>query len=120
MTGPELGVLLGGITAIAAVNWWFFKAEARSANVAPGPITVVVRGGYSPQTIRIKSGAPARVIFDRQETDSCSEEIVFPDFGIRKFLPPNEQTTIELPAAQPGTYDFMCGMSMMRGRVVVE
>ncbi len=29
MTGAEWAVLIGGVIAIAAVNWWFFWAERR-------------------------------------------------------------------------------------------
>jgi len=60
------------------------------------------------------------LVFDRQETSGCSEEIVFPDFNIRRFLPANERTVIELTPASPATYEFTCGMSMLHGRVVAE
>jgi plastocyanin domain-containing protein len=45
---------------------------------------------------------------------------VFSDFGIRRFLPAFKQTALEIEPTQPGTYEFTCGMSMMRGRVVAE
>jgi plastocyanin domain-containing protein len=117
-------VLAGGLVLIAAVNWWFFLAEGGVATAAARAgtqaVTVTVRGGYSPATVRVKSGQKVRLVFDRQETDPCSEEIVFSDFGIRRFLPAFKQTTVEIQPQQPGTYEFTCGMSMMRGRVVAE
>jgi plastocyanin domain-containing protein len=61
-----------------------------------------------------------RLVFDRQETSGCSEEVVFPDFGIRKFLPAHRQTTIEITPERAGSYEFTCGMSMLRGRLTVE
>lgn len=118
MTGAEWGVLAGGMTAIAAVNWWFFGAQERG--VQGQQVTIEVKGGYSPATIRVKAGEPVRLIFDRQETNSCSEEVVFPDFSVRRFLPPNEKTVVELRPEKPGTYEFTCGMSMLRGRIVAE
>lgn len=124
MTPTEWTVLIGGLVAIAAVNWWFFLAEGgvgtavSSAGVQE--VTVTVRGGYSPATVRVKSGQKVRLVFDRQETNPCSEEIVFSDFGIRRFLPAFKQTTLEIEPKQPGTYEFTCGMSMMRGRLVAE
>jgi plastocyanin domain-containing protein len=125
MTGIEFGVIAGGAVAIGAVNWWFFMAgqTASLAKVGTGggqEVEVVVRGGYSPSTIRAHTGAPLRLVFDRQETSGCSEEVVFPDFGIRKFLPANTRTTVEIKPEKPGTYEFTCGMSMLRGRIVVE
>ena len=65
-------------------------------------------------------GAPVRLVFDRQETSGCSEEVVFPDFGIRKFLPTGQKTTIEVTPPTAGRYAFTCGMSMLRGTLVAE
>src|SRR4051812_2226766 len=124
-------VLLGGLAAIGWVNWYFFVASRRSSQVAsaqtptapgdgPSTVTVVVDGGYDPATIRVRAGAPVRLVFDRRDTSSCSEEIVFPDFGVRKYLPTGQRTVIEVTPPTPGTYDFMCGMSMLRGRLVAE
>jgi plastocyanin domain-containing protein len=118
--------IAGGLAAIAWVNWYFFLAERRSAlaTVSAGAAvqqqTIVVKGGYVPALVRVKAGIPVRLVFDRQETSGCSEEVVFPDFGVRRFLPAFRQTTIELPAPGAGRYDFMCGMSMLRGTLVAE
>jgi plastocyanin domain-containing protein len=40
--------------------------------------------------------------------------------GIRRFLKPFAQTTVDLPPLKPGTYDFTCGMRMLHGRLEVE
>lgn len=124
----EWVVLAAGVAAIGWLNWYFFLANRgtvvarRAADTASGmaEVTVVVAGGYSPATIRAKVGQPLRIVFDRQETSSCSEEIVFPDFGIRKFLPAFEKTTIDVTPATPGRYDFTCGMSMLHGTLIAE
>jgi plastocyanin domain-containing protein len=118
-------VIIAGLAAIAWVNWYFFFAErtAAIANTVEGgrqEVTVVVRGGYEPSTIRVKAGRPVRLAFDRQETSSCSEEIVFPDFNVRKFLPAHQRTIIELTPPKAGTYEFSCGMSMLHGRLVAD
>lgn len=118
-------VIAAGLAAILWVVWYFFLAErgaATAATAAGGAqeVTVTVRGGYDPATIRVKAGAPVRLVFDRQETSGCSEEVVFGDFGIRRFLPAHQKTAIELTPATPGTYEFTCGMSMLRGRLVAE
>jgi plastocyanin domain-containing protein len=127
VTPIEWVVLVFGIAAVAWVNWYFFFAERGAvvagapAEVGPGgvaEVTVVVSGGYSPATVRVRAGRPVRLLFDRQETAGCSEEVVFPDFGIRKFLPPLRKTAVELTPPRPGSYEFTCGMSMLRGRLV--
>ena len=118
-------VILAGLAAVGWVNWYFFFAE-RSAAVAVATaggvqeVAIVVDGGYEPGTIRVKAGAPVRLVFDRRETNSCSEEVVFGDFGVRKFLPAFAKTTVELTPPRPGTYEFTCGMSMLRGKLVAE
>lgn len=119
-------VIVAGLAAIGWVNWYFFVA-ARHAGatvaVAAGKVAevrIAVRGGYDPATVRVKAGAPVRLVFDRQETSGCSEEVVFPAFGIRKFLPTGQPTSIEITPPSPGRYEFMCGMSMLRGAVVAE
>jgi plastocyanin domain-containing protein len=118
-------VIATGVAAIAWVTWYFFAAEGPAASAAGAAggtqeITVAVRGGYDPATIRVRAGRPVRLVFDRQETSGCSEEVVFGDFGIRRFLPPHQKTVVEITPATPGTYEFTCGMSMLRGRVVAE
>lgn len=128
MTPVEWAVLAGGTAAIAWVNWYFFLAERGSAVTAGvseeggsvPEVTVVVQGGYQPATVRAKAGQRVRLVFDRQETSGCSEEIVFPDFGIKKFLPAFQKTTLEVTPPKPGRYEFTCGMSMLRGTLVAE
>jgi plastocyanin domain-containing protein len=125
MTIGEWLVVLSGLAAIVLVNWWFLFAERQTLVVAPGAadvedVTILVRGGYQPSRIRVRAGRPVRLIFDRQESASCSDEVVFPAFGIRRFLPPFEKTAIEILPEQRGTYDFTCGMSMLHGTLEAE
>ena len=125
MTASEWLVASGSVVAIGAVYWWFFVAgrHAEAATVSASGMqeaTIVVRGGYEPARVAVRAGRPIRLVFDRQEAAGCSEEIVFPAFSLRRFLPPFQRTTIEIPPQKPGHYDFTCGMSMLRGRLDVE
>jgi plastocyanin domain-containing protein len=125
MSAADLLVVAGGVAAIAWVNWYFFLAGRSSASAALAgggvqEVTIGVRGGYDPAVVRLKRGVPARLVFDRQETSSCSEEVVIPAFGIRRFLPAHQKTPVELTPETAGTYEFTCGMSMLRGRLTVE
>lgn len=121
----ELLVLTGGVAAIIWVNWYFLVAGrgggmAAAVHGGVQEIEVQVEGGYSPSTIRVRKGTPVRIVFDRTESSSCSEEVVFPDFGVRRYLPAHEQTTVELEPEEAGEYEFTCGMGMLRGRLIVE
>ncbi len=138
MTTVDWLVLLAAIVTIALVNWYFFAAGRNSVAVAsaaasqPGAdgipasaapaadVTITVQGGYDPRIVRTKAGQPVRLVFDRRESSSCTEEVVFPDFGIRKFLPAFTKTTVEITPPAPGRYAFTCGMSMLRGELVAE
>jgi plastocyanin domain-containing protein len=125
MSSTDWLVVLGGLGAIVWVNWYFFLAGRTPVTAATGAggvqqVEVAVRGGYAPATVRVARGRPVRLVFDRQEASGCSEEVVLPDFGIRKFLPPHERTTIEFTPAEVGSFEFTCGMGMLRGRLVVE
>ncbi len=79
----------------------------------------MVRGGYTPAAVRVGGGRPVRLVFDRQETSGCSVEVVLPEFGVRRFLPPFQRTAIDFTPRQPGDYEFTCGMGMLRGRLIV-
>jgi plastocyanin domain-containing protein len=125
MTSVDWLVVAVGIAAIVWVNWYFFVAEAGAVEASLGgsgvqEIGIEVKGGYSPATIRVRRGVPVRLVFDRQETSSCSEEVVLGDFGIRRFLPAFQKTTVELTPTEAGSFAFTCGMGMLHGRLEVE
>jgi plastocyanin domain-containing protein len=125
MTLVKLFVLIGGLAAIAWVNWYFFLARRTAVSAAPDgsgtqQVEIAVAGGYSPAEVRVQAGRSVRLVFDRRETNPCSEEVVIPDFGIRRFLPPNQKTAVEFTPTRPGSYEFTCGMGMLRGKVVAE
>jgi plastocyanin domain-containing protein len=120
MNATNIIVITAGLAAIGWVNWYFFLAGRSTVAAIAQDVTVVVRGGYSPAVIRAAAGKPLRITFDRQETSGCSEEIVFPDFGLKRFLPANTATPIEITPPKAGTYEFTCGMGMLHGRVIAE
>jgi plastocyanin domain-containing protein len=124
MSGNEWLVVAGGLAAIVWVNWYFLVAGRTRVGVAAvsgsREVLITVDGGYEPATIRVPAGQPVRLLFDRRDTSSCSEEVVFPDFGIRQFLPTGKTTPIDITPPKPGKYEFMCGMSMLHGTVIAE
>jgi len=61
-----------------------------------------------------------RLDFYRDETTSCSEEVIFGDFGIARALPAYQTTPIEFTPDKAGEFTFHCGMNMLHGKLVVE
>lgn len=124
MDTTEILVVIGGIGLIIFVLWYFFgEREAASAELSEGgmqEIKVTVKGGYSPDVIVVKENLPVRLNFYRDETSSCSEQVVFGDFGIVKDLPAFKTTPIEFTPDKTGEFTFACGMNMLRGKLIVE
>ena len=125
MDTSQIFVTMGGALAIMGVVWFFFlgdRTRTRAASIAGGvqEVTVVVKGGYSPDTIVVEKNRPVRLNFDREETSSCSDTVVFGDFGISKPLPAFKTTPVEFTPTFAGEFVFTCGMNMLRGRLIVE
>jgi plastocyanin domain-containing protein len=124
MDTPQIIVTVTGIAAIVFVLWYFFGARERTLAAVDASgvqtVRVTVKGGYDPDTIVVQQGRPVRLEFFRDETSSCSEEVVFGDFGIARKLPAHQITAIELTPDRTGAFTFTCGMNMMRGQLIVE
>ena len=125
MDTAEIWVTLGGLAAIAGVIWYFFLGERRQVRAATGAegvqeIQVLVKGGYEPDVIVVEKDRPVRLDFFRDETASCSDTVVFGDFGIARPLPAFKTTPIEFTPAKAGEFTFTCGMNMLRGKLIVE
>jgi hypothetical protein len=80
-------------------------------------VDIVVDGGYRPATIHARSGVPIRLIFDRQDVDSCSERVVFSRPRLDRFLSATTATVVDLPGQAAGEVRFTCGMGRYRGRI---
>jgi P-type Cu+ transporter len=123
VTPTQLWVSFAGLAAIGGVNWYFF-APARAVVATPsrGPqkVRVTVDGGYSPALIEVQVGRPVTLEFERRDQGTCTEEVVLPDFGIRRYLPSGSTTAIQFTPERPGTYEFACGMGMVRGTLRVR
>jgi plastocyanin domain-containing protein len=81
---------------------------------------VLVKGGYTPDTIIVRHGRPVRINFRREETAGCSDKVVFADFQKSVDLPTGQLVPVELMPKEQGEYPFACPMGMFRGRLIVE
>ena len=88
-----------------------FDADGRQV------VDVVVDRGYHPEVIIARADVPLRLVFRRDDTDSCSERVVFSSPHLDRRLAVTGPTTIDLPAQPPGEIRFTCGMGRYRGRI---
>ncbi|SNC77707.1 Cupredoxin-like domain-containing protein [Hymenobacter gelipurpurascens] len=125
MDTAEIIVTLTGLGLAAFVIWYFFfsarqTASAVSSSSGVQQVDITVKGGYSPDVIEVERGKPVQLSFYRDEENTCSEELLLPDFSIRRDLPAFKTTLVELLPQQAGTFTFTCGMGMLRGSLVVK
>lgn len=125
MDGMDFTIIAIAAALIVLVNWYFLGRSRAAAVAAVGPgqvaeFTIRVEGGYAPNVIEVPRGSRVRLTFDRQEDNPCSEEVVVPDFGIRRDLPAFARTVVEFTADAAGPHQFACGMGMLRGTIVVK
>jgi Cu+-exporting ATPase len=119
----EVIVTVGGALLSAALGWFFFGPKtARRAELRGNvqEVEITVKGGYSPDLIRVREGVPVRLVFDRQESSDCSSRVVFPDFHVSKSLAAFGKTAVEFTPDRSGEFGFACGMSMLHGTMLVE
>ena len=123
---PDRWIVLGlGLGLIAFIVWFFWlkrTSGVRAAQVSSGyqEAMILVKGGYTPDTIVVRHGKPVRLNFRREETAACSEKVIFADFGKSAELPTGETVPIEFLPEKPGEYEFTCQMGMLRGKLIVE
>ena len=80
----------------------------------------VTEKGYEPAKLTVRTGQSARITFLRTTDKTCGTEVVFPSLNIRRPLPLNEPVVIEFTPRDSGEIGFVCGMNMLRGKLVVE
>ena len=125
MTVDRWIVLASGLGLIGLIVWFFWLK--RAAGVRAGvrssgyqEAMILVKGGYTPDTIVVQHGRPVRLHFRREETAGCSDKVIFADFGKSADLPTGETISVELLPDKPGEHVFACPMGMFRGRLIVE
>jgi plastocyanin domain-containing protein len=122
-TPDRIAAVVGGVAALVFL-WVFFFGRKRPAVAARDTgegdeVRVVVAGGYSPDRILARRGRPLRLIFDRREDNPCSDEVVLPEWGIRRALPAFAETPVEIVPQRAGEFSFSCGMNMLHGAIEV-
>lgn len=125
MTPVQIFITLGGIALSLFIAWFFWLAPKGQTRVNAGvggvqEVAITVKGGYTPDIIVVKAGQPLLMRFTRQESSTCSEMVLFPDFNQSAKLPEGQEVTVEFTPDKPGEYGFQCQMGMLRGKLIVE
>lgn len=125
MTPDRLFVTVLGLSLIAFIVWFFWLKRAKGTVAAVTSsgyqeVMVLVKGGYTPDTIVLRKGKPARLNFRREESASCSEMVLLPDFGKSAHLPQGQTVPLEFMPDKEGEFEFACQMGMLRGKLVVQ
>ncbi|MFQ6004474.1 MAG: cupredoxin domain-containing protein [Woeseia sp.] len=125
MTPDRIFVTVLGFALIAFIAWFFWLKKAKGTRAAltgsgQQEAMILVKGGYTPDVIVVERGKPVRLNFRREETASCSEMVLFPDFDKSAELPTGETVPVEFLPKDPGEFEFTCQMGMLRGKLIVE
>jgi len=74
--------------------------------------------GYSPNVIFVKKDIPVRWIINVKQMSGCTDEIILPEYNIKKTLQYGENV-IEFIPKRLGDIKFSCWMQMVWGKFVV-
>lgn len=113
----EIAVTVGGVTLIGLIYWFFFMKREEIA-AASRFVRITVDGGYTPQTLKAEVGKEITLTFIRKDPSPCLEEVILSDFGVRRYLPLNEEVEIKIRPTEKRDYSFSCGMNMFRGKII--
>lgn len=98
----------------------WFKKDSQVDPVGDQVVKITVNGGYSPSTIKLKAGVPAKLIFTRTSDQGCLGTVQSADLNFKAALPLNQPVTVRVTPDHTGDYGFACAMDMFKGKVVVE
>ena len=120
MSADKIIVILISLFGIGFTYWFFLMRKEEMVSVNSDSVDITVDGGYKPEVISIPKGKTTKINFFRKDPSSCLEEVILSDFKIKKFLPLNQEVTVEITPDKTGEYRFECGMNMFHGKIRVS
>ena len=112
-------VWLGCTLSLSAFVGVAAESTIAKPRVQTAKIEITTKG-YQPTSLKLRRSVRARVTFLRTTDATCAKEIVLPDLSIRRALPLNEPVVVVFTPTRSGAFTFVCGMNMMRGRLIVQ
>lgn len=125
MTWDQILVTVVGFLLICMIVKYFWIKEKKNLSAIPlidgiQKIHIIVKGGYTPDMIVVKRDHPVELTFRREETSSCSEMVLLPDFEKSVKLPEGQDVKVKFTPHQVGEFEFACQMGMLRGKLIVN
>jgi len=125
MTPDRILVTVFGFVLIVFIVWFFWMKKDKGTRASTShsgyqEALILVKGGYTPDVVLVSKDQPVRLNFHREETATCSEMVMLPDFDKSAHLPTGETVPIEFIPRETGEFEFTCQMGMLRGKLIVE
>lgn len=106
---------------------FIYRVAPGSGLVTQGPkvpagavLVNVSSSGFEPAHIPAKVGQPLKLAFFRADAQNCAQEVVFPELGIQRALPPGQTVVVDVTPRRSGSLAFSCGMKMLHGELLVR
>jgi len=104
------------ISAVGALTGCAGKAaQALSGTIAMS----VTENGFEPADIKLKKGAPVKLMITRKTDQTCAKAIVIDDYNIHTMLPLNTAVAVSFTPTKSGQLRYGCAMDKMVGGVFV-
>jgi RND family efflux transporter MFP subunit len=94
-------------------------AQTDSKALQTAKVTVT-KDGFEPSKVTLRAGRPARLTFVRTTDQTCATEVAVPSLKIKRPLPLNKPVDIEFTPQEGRAIEFVCGMAMFKGNIVVQ
>ena len=75
---------------------------------------------YDPQQVTVNKGQPVKIHFTAEPNVGCGRQLVIYGLGLNAVSKNGEEQIIEFTPQKEGTFEYNCGMRMMKpGKLVV-
>ena len=114
-----IGLLLPALF-IFAMN---AQADAQSKSAKPKVQTarvLITPQGHSRTSINLRRDVETHLTFVRQTNETFANEVVIPDYGVKRTLPLDVPVAVSFTPKRSGEVAFTCGMNMYRGKLIVR
>ena len=113
-----IGIIFAGLIFLGGANPKDnsdTSSTAQNVEIKDGVqyVTILARGGYSPQVSSATAGIPTKLIVKTNGTYDCSSSLMIRSIGFQKILPQNGDTEIDIGTPKAGEpLRGTCGMGM--------
>jgi|SRR3989344_9176022 len=75
---------------------------------------------YDPMQVTVKKGVPVKIHFTAEQNVGCGRQLVIYGTNVNVVSKNGEEQTVEFTPQKEGTFEYSCGMRMMKpGKLVV-